>query len=270
MEQIFKNRNTYNPIGKFKKDFWKERELLEYLDNNFKNIGLGIGNKPTAITLAVTNDTENQDWSERSYDYWDMNYLATDKDSFNTIVLGKSLDIIKEILNLPHSNVVSHIYGDLYGRDNIHYGMFKTEISLCDESGHLIRKYTILFKYNEFNNINSKDMEKNKEIAKVLEIANKMGLDAFADEYTDVDTDQEMVSIQFRDEHSSMIVSIDVTPDASKKDISDELYMLADDFNEEFVESDKKAELKEEGYTDNQIDTMRRYINILYKNYTFG
>ena len=107
------------------------------------------------------------------------------------------------------------------------------------------------------------------EIEKVVEIANKMGLDAFTDEYTEFDTDQEMVSIQFRDENSGMIVSIDVTPDASKKDLSDELYMLADDFNEEFVESDRIEELKEEGYTDNQIDTMRRYINMLYKNYTF-
>ena len=108
------------------------------------------------------------------------------------------------------------------------------------------------------------------EIEKVVEIANNMGLDAFTDEYTEVDTDQEMVSIQVRDENSGMIVSIDVAPDASKKDLSDELYMLADDFNEEFVESDKIEELKEEGYTDNQIDTMRRYINLLYKNYTFG
>lgn len=112
-------------------------------------------------------------------------------------------------------------------------------------------------------------MEKNKEITKVLEIAKGMGLDAFTDEYTDLDTNTEMVCIQFRDEHSGMIVSIDVTPDADKKQISDELYTLADDFNEEFAESDRVAELKAEDYTDNEIDTMRRYINILYKNYTF-
>ena len=110
-------------------------------------------------------------------------------------------------------------------------------------------------------------MKKDKEITKVVEIAKGMGLDAFTDEYTDADTDQEMVSIQFRDEHSGMIVSIDVTPDASKKDISDELYMLADDFNEEFAESDRITELKEEFYTDDEIDTMRRKINLLYKNY---
>ena len=113
-------------------------------------------------------------------------------------------------------------------------------------------------------------MKKNKEITKVVEIAKGMGLDAFTDEYTELDTNTEMVSIQFRDENSGMIVSIDVTPDADKKDISDELYMLADDFNEEFTESDRKEELKEEGYTDDEIDTMRRYINILYKNYTFN
>ena len=89
-------------------------------------------------------------------------------------------------------------------------------------------------------------MKESKEITKVVEIANNVGLDAFTDEYTDADTDQEMVSIQFRDEHSGMIVSIHVAPDVDKKDLSDELYMLADDFNEEFIESDRIPELKEE------------------------
>lgn len=111
--------------------------------------------------------------------------------------------------------------------------------------------------------------KENKEITKVIEIANKMGLDAFADEFMDTDTNQEVVSIQFQEKFSGMIVSIYVAPDASKKDITDELYMLADELNEEFTESEKIAELKEDGYNDNEIDVMRRYINMLHKHYTF-
>lgn len=113
-------------------------------------------------------------------------------------------------------------------------------------------------------------MKQNKKITKVVEIAKEIGLDVFTDEYTDLDTNQELVSIQFRDEDSGLIVSINVTPDASKKDISNELYLLTDELNGDSAESNRIKELKEEYYTDDEIDTMRRYINFLYKYYTFS
>ena len=158
LKQIFKHRNIYgnNPIGEISRDYCKDKDCIDFIENKVLSYGLGMGDKPTSISLNVTNDTENEEWSNRSKDYWDMNYYSADKKTFNEVVLGNSKAICKEIMELSHSNTNIHTYAYLGKRDNIYYGMFRIEIRLLNESDRLLRKYTILFKYNEFNNINKK------------------------------------------------------------------------------------------------------------------
>ena len=158
MEQIFKHRNVYgnNPIGEISRHYSKDNEGIDFLENKLLSYGLGMGDKPTSISLKITNDTENEDWSNRSKDYWDMDYYSADKKTFNEVVLGNSQTICKEIMALPHARHTIHVYACLGRRDNILYGMFRVEVWLFNESNRLLRHYTILFKYNEFNNINQK------------------------------------------------------------------------------------------------------------------
>lgn len=158
MKQIFKHRNIYgnNPIGEISRDYRGEKECLDFLENKLRSFGLGMGNKPTSISLKVTNETENEEWSNRSQDYWDMDYYSADKNTFNEVILGNSKDICKEIMELSHNDIHIHVYFCLGRRDNILYGMFRLDIRLLNGNNRLLRKYTLLFKYNEFNNINPK------------------------------------------------------------------------------------------------------------------
>ena len=114
-------------------------------------------------------------------------------------------------------------------------------------------------------------MKRNKEVTKVVKLANKIGgLYASTEEYFSEESLDAVVGIYLVDLKSNMTLTIEVDDYSDKKDISDELYMLADDFNEEFTESELIPDLKKQGYTDEDIDRMRKHINTLYKDYTFG
>ena len=158
MKQIFKHRNIYgnNPIGEISRDYRGEKECLDFLENKLRSYGLGMGDKPTSISLKITNDTENEEWSNRSKDCLDMDYYSADKKTFNEVVLGNGKTLCEEIMELPHFSTDIHVYACLGRRDNILYGMFRINVRLLNESNRLLRHYTILFKYNEFNNINQK------------------------------------------------------------------------------------------------------------------